>query len=230
MATKSVDIDGIGQVDVYKRKGAANIRISIDSSGKVRVTQPTWVPFRVGVEFAKTKRDWILTHRRPVRLIEDGTSLGKSHHFEFVSTEKPRASSRIQLGAVRISVPNGSQWSDAHIQMLARKAGMRALRFEAEKLLPIRLSELAQTHGFSYASVTIRALKGRWGSCSQHREIVLNMYLMQLSWELIDYVLLHELTHTRIMAHGKPFWDEMSKYVKDLPRIRKEMRSHQPKI
>lgn len=230
MATKSVDIDGIGTIDIYKRKGSTNIRISVNSQGRVRVTQPTWIPFRVGIEFAKNKREWIMAHKKPLRFIEDGGELGKSHHFEFTSTDKQRISSRIHLGVIKISIPAGVKWSDQAVQNVAKQAGIRALRFEAEKQLPPRLSQLATANGFSYTSVSIRALRGRWGSCSQNKDIVLNMYLMQLPWELIDYVILHELTHTKIMAHGKPFWTEMGKYVKDLSKIRKDMRAHQPEI
>jgi hypothetical protein len=87
---------------------------------------------------------------------------------------------------------------------------------------------LAQKHGFEYSSVSVKRLKGRWGSCDQHQNIVLNLYLMQLPWELIDYVLLHELTHTRILRHGPDFWAAMQRVLPNVKAIRKEMKQHQP--
>lgn len=230
MATKTVEIDDIGAVNLYKRRGSTNIRISISSTGKVRVTIPSWLPFRAGVEYAKAKKEWIRTHLKPGQIITHATPLGKSHHYEFIASNKSRISTRVTTGIIRITYPESLSISDPKVQDAASKAGIRALRFEAERFLPPRLKQLANEYDFSYRSVSIKALKGRWGSCTHQKDIVLNMYLMQLPWELIDYVILHELTHTRIMAHGRPFWNEMAKYVPHLPRIRKAMRAHQPVI
>jgi len=76
--------------------------------------------------------------------------------------------------------------------------------------------------------VRIKRLSSRWGSCDSHQNIVLNLYLMQLPWECIDYVLLHELTHTQILRHGAPFWDAMGKLLPNLAAIRKQMRGYHP--
>ncbi|MDH3393585.1 MAG: M48 family metallopeptidase, partial [Desulfobulbaceae bacterium] len=65
----------------------------------------------------------------------------------------------------------------------------------AHTILPLRLAELAARHDFTYARVTIRNQKSRWGSCSASNNISLNMKLMALPDELRDYVLLHELLH-----------------------------------
>lgn len=115
-------------------------------------------------------------------------------------------------------------------QAAAKRGSEKALLKEAEALLPERLATLADQKGFHFRSVRVRKLKGRWGSCNQNHDIVLNSYLMQLPWHLIDYVLLHELVHTRVMAHGKPFWAELGKYVKDLPTVRKVMRQQHPHL
>jgi predicted metal-dependent hydrolase len=82
-------------------------------------------------------------------------------------------------------------------------------RFEAHKILPSRLSELAQKHGFQFNRLTIRNNKRNWGSCSSKNNISLNLQMMKLPDELIDYILLHELVHTRIKNHGPQFWDKL---------------------
>jgi len=79
-------------------------------------------------------------------------------------------------------------------------------RAEAQRLLTARLAYLAEKHGFTYNRVSVRNQKTRWGSCSFHNNINLNMQLVRLPDDLIDYVLLHELAHTKIKNHSKSFW------------------------
>lgn len=84
---------------------------------------------------------------------------------------------------------------------------------KAKKTLITKLNLLANKHGFNYKKVSIRNQKTRWGSCSHKNNISLNMKLIVLPEELIDYVILHELVHTRVHNHSKRFWNEMDKYM-----------------
>jgi predicted metal-dependent hydrolase len=88
-------------------------------------------------------------------------------------------------------------------------------RTEAREVLTTRLAQLAKQHGFRYNKVSIRNQRTRWGSCSSRNNLSLNVRLMSLTQELVDYVLLHELVHTRIHDHSKRFWKELDKYVGD---------------
>jgi len=84
---------------------------------------------------------------------------------------------------------------------------------KAKTMLTSRLQQLAVQHGFAYNRLFIRNQKTRWGSCSSKNNISLNMKLVKLPDELIDYVILHELVHTRRKDHSKAFWAEMDKLV-----------------
>ncbi|MFC2052082.1 M48 family metallopeptidase [Chloroflexota bacterium] len=86
---------------------------------------------------------------------------------------------------------------------------------QAKSMLIGRLKYLAEKHGFTYNRVFIRNQRTRWGSCSSKNNISLNMKLIRLPDELVDYVILHELTHTHKKDHGKAFWTEMDKLVGD---------------
>ncbi len=76
------------------------------------------------------------------------------------------------------------------------------LRAQAKVILPPRLKELADEHGFTYNRVTIKNNISNWGSCSTRGNINLNLRLVTLPQELQDYVMLHELCHLREMNHG----------------------------
>jgi predicted metal-dependent hydrolase len=82
-----------------------------------------------------------------------------------------------------------------------------------KKKIISRLRELARQYGFSYGKVSIRNQRTRWGSCSGKNNISLNFKLAALPPELFDYVILHELVHTRVHNHSQKFWRELDKYV-----------------
>jgi predicted metal-dependent hydrolase len=84
---------------------------------------------------------------------------------------------------------------------------------EARAILKDRLNELANIHGFKYNKVFIRNQKTKWGSCSNLNNVNLNINLVSLTQELMDYVILHELLHTKINNHSKKFWAQLDKYV-----------------
>ena len=86
-------------------------------------------------------------------------------------------------------------------------------KVEARRKLTRRLEHLAKKHGFTYNRVFIRNQKTRWGSCSHRNNISLNVKIIGLPEELIDYVILHELTHTRVKDHSNDFWAELDKLV-----------------
>ncbi len=89
---------------------------------------------------------------------------------------------------------------------------------EIKSALRERLRELARQHGFIYHGVTIRNQKTRWGSCSHRKTISLNAKLAVLPPDLRDYVILHELAHTRVHNHSPAFWHELERHVSGAKR------------
>jgi len=82
-----------------------------------------------------------------------------------------------------------------------------------------RLNYLALKHGFEYNRVFIRNQKTRWGSCSGKNNINLNVNLVRLPDELMDYTILHELVHTRVKNHGKRFWAQLERLLGDARKL-----------
>ena len=99
-------------------------------------------------------------------------------------------------------------------------------RKDARIILVARLRELAEIHGFSYNRVYVRNQKTRWGSCSYQNNISLNMKLVRLPEVLMDYILIHELVHTRIKNHGKRFYAELERIVGIREPLEKRLRQY----
>lgn len=231
MATKQVLLDSIGAVTLYKRRGNRSLRLSVSAQGEVRVSMPHWLPYKAGEQFARSKARWILANRAKTDTarLEHGQRVGKAHRLYFESSHiASKVGTRLRPSEIYITHPTSLAINHPAVQLAARSASLRALRKEAEQLLPQRLRMLSQKTGLEYHSVDVKLLKRRWGSCSSAKHITLNIYLMQLPWHLIDYVLAHELTHTKVMRHGTPFWQELEKHVPLAKRLRKEINQHQP--
>lgn len=148
---------------------------------------------------------------------------------DFVRVTVPR---RQTLKNAQKFVEQKIDWIKTHsknMQILREKSEElpKIKREEAREKLGKRLSELAQEHNFQYNRVSIRNQKTRWGSCSSKDNISLNMKLLHLPDHLIDYILLHELVHTRVKNHSKTFWDELETVVPNARTIDKQLRDYQ---
>lgn len=230
MAHKQFELDQVGQLTIYKRRGSRTIRLTVVSDGSVRVTIPVYLPYQAGLAFAEARKAWILA--QPVSQsyrLQNAQDIGKQHRLLLtLSFSSSKIYTRVIGPEIRVIYPHTLDPDSMTVQAAATNACIRALRSEAETLLPARIAQIAQKYSFEYKSVRIKRLKGRWGSCDQERNIVINLYLMQLPWDLIDYVLLHELVHTEHLHHGKDFWDKFTQHEPNAKALRNQIRKYQP--
>jgi hypothetical protein len=168
--------------------------------------------------------------------------------FERTNRAKHVSISVKPFKGARIAVPYGvsfdkakqfaqskSTWIKKHLDKMKQvekehetfsKKSTEINRAEATNQLVNRLNELSEQYGLSYNKVFVRNQRTRWGSCSSKNNISLNMMLVRLPDEMIDYVLLHELVHTRIKNHSHAFWAELNKFVKDAKGLSKKMNEY----
>ncbi len=224
MKSKQFIIDEWLNVLVSKRASSRRIRLTIASDGQVKVSIPKWLPYSAGVEFARSKTEWIRKKTPEPITLRSGRQVGKSHHLVFKPTDKNTVTTRLNDLEAVVFYPSSLKVSDPKVQVAAKRIIKRALLKQASKLLPIRLEQLAKKYGYSYSDIRIKSLKTRWGSCDSHRNITLNLYLMELPWELIDYVILHELNHTVVMAHGPKFWDALKAKLPNCLELKKQLK------
>jgi predicted metal-dependent hydrolase len=233
VSAKIFDIPDVGQVHFYKRRGSKNIRLTVSPDGIIKVSLPYWVTYKAALRFVMQKQQWLSDHAtsQANKLLSSGQRIGKGHGLKFVADMSADTTrSRITGNQILITYPEQLNPDDKTIQTLAHKACLRALKIQADQLLPHRLELLAHQKGFEYNGLTIRHLKSRWGSCNSTHAITLNYYLMQLPWELIDYVLIHELAHTKHLNHSALFWQEVATYLPNYRELRKSLRHYSPSI
>ena len=139
----------------------------------------------------------------------------------------------------RQSFKNAQQFVESRLEWIKTNKEKMDSQFDKSILLPKidrkvarevlcrRIGELAQLHNFVYNRISIRKQKSRWGSCSSKDNINLNANLLHLPSELMDYVLLHELVHTRVKNHSKDFWDELETVVPNARQIDRKLKDYQ---
>jgi predicted metal-dependent hydrolase len=101
---------------------------------------------------------------------------------------------------------------------------MRWIKHEAKKRLPPLLTALSEKCHLPYASVAVRAQKSRWGSCGSDKSINLNLHLIFLPLELVQYVMIHELCHTKHLNHSISFWKLVERFLPDWRHHRRLLR------
>ena len=137
---------------------------------------------------------------------------------------------RVSLEQARQLLQKSKRWIQKHLrQVHAEQLDPRLDRVQARRQLLERLEHLARQHGFTYNKVFIKNQKTLWGSCSSHNNINLNVHLVRLPEELRDYVLVHELVHTRHKNHSRQFWATLNAIVGDGRKLQRQLRCYQPR-
>ena len=85
---------------------------------------------------------------------------------------------------------------------------------------------LSDMHQLNFYELIFKTLKSRWGSCSHNNVICLNNILYYLPEHLKEYIMLHELTHTKIKNHSSIFWEELEKICPNSKLKRRELRNN----
>jgi hypothetical protein len=171
-------------------------------------------------------------YERRVTLFTKNTEFRTKDHVLFIGThEKSTIKTIIKNQIIHIHHPVFAEVTDPRIQQAVRRGIVAALHMEAKKYLPPLTDRLARQFGFSYAQVSFRDNKSRWGSCSPDNRISLNIHLMRLPERLQEYIVLHELCHTVQKHHQKSFWQLLDKITGGRAReLDRELNAFSPRI
>ena len=224
--------DEFGELTIKRRTGTRSVRIHMATDGHFVISCGRLVPFRFIREFIDSSRDELRKIARKTSVAEPykhGQAIGQRHRIAIVPTQMvAEPTVRTKFQQIIVQIPPSFSLEDQSVQQKIRAAVTKALRQEAKQILPQRLAMLAAEHGFHYERVRFSHAGSRWGSCSSSGTISLNIALMKLPDELIQYVLIHELCHTRHMDHSTAFWREVERYDPHYRAHRQQIKQHTP--
>lgn len=220
-----------GEITLHEIKHARQVKVGVAPNGRLKVTMPKRTPLFVAKSLISTSRPAIrklLERHTPSEDYQNGDRIGKSHSLFF--KEGSKLGIKFYRNQIIVTKPEEMPVEATDLQRSIRDVVIKALRKEAKEYLTKRLEVLADELGYSYERVRFSHASSRWGSCSSSGTISLNIALMKLPYELIDYVLIHELCHTAEMNHSVKFWNRVAIGDPDYKSHRKLLKEHTPTI
>ncbi len=210
------------------------IRLEIRSETGLTVVVPRKYTQQQVLDILRQKSRWILRHlpsNEPVQLPlftpEPGQGdklyfMGRPIEIDIGAAKFPTSS--VVLRGNKLLINTGTR--DGAIPAILEKW----YREQAATIFAQKADSFQQAMGLHYRAIFIRGQRTRWGSCSPAGNLTLNWKLLTAPEEIIDYVVVHELSHLRHMNHSRRFWDMVEHYCPNWRRYRKWLVTHEDEL
>jgi len=204
------------EYSIERKRSLKNTYINVDKNGVVVKTNETTTEEELE-HYVIKKASWITKHLIGYRIQSDieivtGARLyylGKSYYVEVIESEIDKVIVEFIHSKFKIYIPIKCSQTAMHkaIDIFYKE---RAIK----KIMPLvrkwsRLIEVTPEH------ISFRKSEKRWGSCSPTNRISFNYELMKINSALIEYVVVHELSHIKYKNHSKEFWKMVKNYLAD---------------
>ncbi len=222
MNSKVIEIEGkTYNYRFRKSKKSRHIRLQISEDNGIELIAPKYISEQEAMKFINSNKEWL---NKKIADLEK-----KRNKFYFLGREitvfqqydmfRKTPSVNFTKNQLIISTP-----VDEEIDLKTEYNNW--LKQKAKIYIPRRTEKLADQYDLKFGKISIRSQKTRWGSCSAKKTLSFNSKLMMLNKRLIDYVIIHELCHTREMNHSKHFWCLVESIMPDYYSLRKQLKKH----
>lgn len=233
----TVKLDGIGEVKIRRSANIKFLSIRVAPARGIWVNVPYGVSQRQVEKFLQEKKGWIEDTCTKMKVYEQDTGVGlkigaevrtKFHVLKIAETEQPKPEYKIDANIITLSIPRMTDFS--RVEKTVQQFLLEIYAMESKQYLPKRVKYYAEKFGFRYGRLSFRNNLSNWGSCSHDDNISLNIKLMKLPDEIIDYVILHELCHTVEKNHSADFWKLVRKVCPDSDALRSRLRKYNTRV
>jgi predicted metal-dependent hydrolase len=222
MSATVLHLDGL-RVPVETGGASRKAKLTIEADGSLRLRAAGDVATDELTRFLASKRDWVyrrlaekevLQHEPVTKELVDGEGflyLGRSHRLKLAGTDGPVRLERGRLVMPSELASNGPM----HLIAWYQRCGVTWL-------LP-RVGSWAERLRVEPGGIEVADLGHKWGSASAGRGVRIHWATHQLSPQLVDYVLAHELAHLRAAHHGPAFWQLLARVMPDYDERKREL-------
>ncbi len=209
---------------VRESRRTRRLAVRVHRTGRVEVVVPPRTSRATVTAFVAEHREWIETRRQTALRQRPPETAFPPERIELAALYETW---RIHLGGGTGPVhiregPRGDPAAelliitgDASQPQQLRDALRRWLMRRARLVLADHLADCAREFGFTYQRLSIRRQRTRWGSCSTRGTISLNCCILFQPPEVLRYLLIHELSHTRHMNHSRAYWQCVARCCPD---------------
>ena len=204
-------LDGISfTIKHFIRPKMKRVILRIEEKNELRLSSARVSKKRL-LDFVQENKEWILHRQKNLKeAYEAGGSfyyLNKHYRIEHHDNDLLLQEDRVLLNQLKGKLQSDNFYKEC-----------------AKSYLPGRVEYWKEKMGVEFNALGFRLAKKRWGSCNSKRNISLNPYMMKLSYEMIDYIIVHELSHLVHLNHSKAFYQCVQEYVPDYLTIEKEIK------
>lgn len=209
-------------IDILKRMSRRSIGLHITEDGLLEVRAPHFAPLFVIRRFVESQREWIMKTRKKVVSTPKAAKPAYTEGSVFHLGGIPHAvhitdGNAVVLAGTRIFFPKKyTKHPKLHMEVF--------LRTYAKKYLTERMEYFSKIMGVSYRHISIRDTRSRWGSCSSTGTISFAYRLVLAPKEVIDYVVVHELSHVTHHHHRAEFWERVAAFCPEYKAYRTWLR------
>ncbi len=213
---------GVVTPDEIIRSNRKTLSISIDARGRLIVRAPRRFANERIFAFLLEKEGWIL--KKQAERKGAGIDLPPENLQGYAFPVLGKSTRVTLIEGKKVGFDN--QGNLFLPKENAEERLVKWLKENAKRIFAEVTARKATEMGAAYRSVTITSARTRWGSCSADNALRYTFRLLYCPKEIIEYVVVHELAHTKWKNHSKAFWQEVERYIPDWKARRKWLKAH----
>ena len=221
---------------IRRSKRARHVRLTIHPDKGLEIVLPMRVNAAEAMQFLNQKRAWVERH---AELLHPNNRQQAAAQYDIPSTiELPAIHQTWACQIVASSQPARLIQKPQTLQFTGPSTNIQPyvpalkvwLRKQAMLSLGPWIRQLSQQHNLPFNRLSFRFQRGRWGSCSSDNNISLNVKLLFLPLESVQYVLIHELCHTMHLNHSADFWNTVKRLEPNYQAIDKRIHAMERQV
>jgi len=186
--------------------------VSPDTANKLILKKAKWILNKLKLVGSVNEEDIVTGSRIPY--------LGKTYYVQLIFNKETKGVA-IEFNQSKFKITIGDKNTT---QSEIRLAIDQFYRQKSIEKITSRLERWSAKTNLKYQQLRFIKMGKRWGSCTTTNNIIINIEAIKLPYQLIDYVIVHELCHTKVKDHSRKFWAELSKHLLDWRELDERMK------
>jgi predicted metal-dependent hydrolase len=225
--SRLLTIDGLNVIWRLSARRTRSLALKLDKQGQVIAMTPMATQLYELERFIRSRNEWIYSQLTQFKKLEAKKRESRGQILWFMGDQlaielQRGAKNKIQAGPESIQITTRQPLDESKLDRRLNNW----LRAQADQELPRRLDLLSRQTGMQGSGLQIKSYTARWGSCRHDGLIQLNWKLIKTPPEVINYVIIHELSHLHNFNHSPAFWAQVAQHCPAYKRNREWLKEN----